>query len=131
MTPADQWGSAFATDNNNVLATLNRCDPCLGNDDPGDARAGRPRLGIDMVEVVQPPNYVAAFDARTTFQQRFIVTGKRCHGLFAVCRLCDARWVESHREVARGGSPLPTRLDVHSEHLRHLPLVPSPARCQQ
>ena len=44
--------SAFAPHNDNVLATLDRGDPCLSHHDAFYSGAGGPRLAVDVVKIV-------------------------------------------------------------------------------
>src|SRR5436190_6134633 len=64
---ARRAGMAISLDNlsrhDNVLAALDRCDPCLGDHDAIDARDGRPGVLVDVIEVVQQSDNFAAAHA--------------------------------------------------------------------
>src|SRR5262245_7603069 len=118
---------ANASDDDDVLAARDRCSPRLRDNQAVYARPHRPCFPVDMIEIVQPSDEIAALDAFAAFQYRFVVSRERCHD--ETLSIHHRRFDLSARFVMRDGFDRTAQLTVPDRRRHHtMPAVAHPLR---
>ena len=68
----------FATNDDDVLAAWDWCDPSLSEDDSVNTCNDWPRFQINVIEVMQVSDNVTRLDPRSTFEHRFVMSVEWC-----------------------------------------------------